>query len=88
VAVKALDKVWHLHKVYLSQSPYFYRMFNGSWQEAQPNFIEITILDGPVFLNRIYICTHINFILGNVFFILIFPLKTKANDKNRKLAFM
>nr|XP_016940515.1 protein germ cell-less-like isoform X1 [Drosophila suzukii] len=48
VAVKALDKVWHLHKVYLSQSPYFYRMFNGSWQEAQPNFIEITILDKQI----------------------------------------
>ncbi|XP_017066120.1 protein germ cell-less [Drosophila eugracilis] len=45
VAVMALDKVWHLHKVYLSQSPYFYTMFNGSWREAQQNFIQIAILD-------------------------------------------
>ncbi|KAH8401935.1 hypothetical protein KR009_008727 [Drosophila setifemur] len=45
VAVMALDKVWHLHKVYLSQSPYFYTMFNGTWREAKQNFVQITILD-------------------------------------------
>eukprot|EP00099_Drosophila_melanogaster_P025359 NP_724708.1 germ cell-less, isoform A [Drosophila melanogaster] len=48
VAVMALDKVWHLHKVYLSQSPYFYTMFNGTWREAQQNFIQITILDDRI----------------------------------------
>ncbi|XP_068146624.1 protein germ cell-less [Drosophila tropicalis] len=48
VAVMALDKVWHLHKVYLSQSPYFYTMFNGSWKEAQQSFIQITILDDRI----------------------------------------
>ncbi|XP_030375029.1 protein germ cell-less isoform X2 [Scaptodrosophila lebanonensis] len=45
VAVMALDKVWHLHKVYLSQSPYFYTMFNGSWREAKQDFVHIQILD-------------------------------------------
>ncbi|XP_017126394.1 protein germ cell-less isoform X1 [Drosophila elegans] len=48
VAVMALDKVWHLHKVYLSQSPYFYTMFNGTWREAQQNFIQIAILDDRI----------------------------------------
>ncbi|EDW09654.1 protein germ cell-less [Drosophila mojavensis] len=48
VAVMALDKVWHLHKVYLSQSPYFYSMFNGSWKEAQQNFVNIKILDDRI----------------------------------------
>ncbi|XP_064536050.1 protein germ cell-less [Drosophila montana] len=48
VAVMALDKVWHLHKVYLSQSPYFYSMFNGSWKEAQQNFVHIKILDDRI----------------------------------------
>ncbi|XP_034141955.1 protein germ cell-less isoform X2 [Drosophila guanche] len=48
VAVMVLDKVWHLHKVYLSQSPYFYTMFNGTWKEAQQNFIQITIPDDRI----------------------------------------
>ncbi|ALC40652.1 gcl [Drosophila busckii] len=45
VSVMAMDKVWHLHKVYLSQSPYFFTMFNGTWKEAQQNFVHIKILD-------------------------------------------
>ncbi|XP_017148047.1 protein germ cell-less [Drosophila miranda] len=48
VAVMVLDKVWHLHKVYLSQSPYFYTMFNGTWKEAQQNFVQITIPDDRI----------------------------------------
>ncbi|KAH8277607.1 hypothetical protein KR018_001958 [Drosophila ironensis] len=48
VTVMALDKVWQLHKVYLSQSPYFYSMFNGTWREAQQNFVQISILDDRI----------------------------------------
>ncbi|XP_016988519.1 protein germ cell-less-like [Drosophila rhopaloa] len=48
VTVMALGKVWHLHKVYLSQSPYFYTMFNGTWREAQQKFIPIAILDDRI----------------------------------------
>ncbi|KAH8405775.1 hypothetical protein KR215_008409 [Drosophila sulfurigaster] len=48
VAVMALEKVWHLHKVYLSQSPYFYTMFNGTWKEAKQNFVHIKILDDRI----------------------------------------
>ncbi|EDV98399.1 protein germ cell-less [Drosophila grimshawi] len=53
VAVMALDKVWHLHKVYLSQSPYFYSMFNGSWKESQQNFVHIQILDDRINVNSV-----------------------------------
>lgn len=45
VSIVALDKVWHLHKVYLSQSPYFDAMFSGAWKEAHENVIHIEILD-------------------------------------------
>jgi len=48
VAVKALGKVWHLHKIYLSQSPYFKAMFNGSWKEGNQNYVDITILDDRI----------------------------------------
>lgn len=41
----ALDRVWNLHKVYLSQSLYFRSMFNGSWKETNDNFVNVKILD-------------------------------------------
>uniref|UniRef100_A0A1A9Z5X0 BTB domain-containing protein n=1 Tax=Glossina pallidipes TaxID=7398 RepID=A0A1A9Z5X0_GLOPL len=43
VAIMALNKVWYLHKIYLSQSPYFSCMFNGSWQECHQDFVHIQI---------------------------------------------
>lgn len=45
VCIKALGKEWHLHKLYLSQSPYFHAMFSGGWKESHENLIEIEILD-------------------------------------------
>lgn len=48
VAVMALGKIWHLHKVYLCQSPYFASMFNGSWREACQDFINIKIVDPKI----------------------------------------
>lgn len=44
----ALDKVWHLHKIYLCQSPYFGSMFNGSWRERQQKFVAIEIIDPKI----------------------------------------
>jgi hypothetical protein len=45
--IKALNKEWHLHKIYLCQSPYFDSMFkNGSkWKESNQKVIEIAIPD-------------------------------------------
>lgn len=52
----ALGKIWHLHRVYLCQSPYFATMFNGSWKEAKENFIKIKITDPKITLD----CKYIN----------------------------
>uniref|UniRef100_A0A1A9UKT5 BTB domain-containing protein n=1 Tax=Glossina austeni TaxID=7395 RepID=A0A1A9UKT5_GLOAU len=53
VAIMALNKVWYLHKVYLSQSPYFSSMFNGSWQESSQDFVHIKILDENITLEAL-----------------------------------
>jgi BTB/POZ domain-containing protein 13 len=46
VVVKALDKEWHLHKIYLCQSPYFDSMFKGcKWKESSQSYIEMAIPD-------------------------------------------
>lgn len=51
VSVMALGKIWHLHKIYLCQSPYFSTMFNGSWREHEQNFIPIEIVDPNITLD-------------------------------------
>lgn len=56
----ALGKVWHLHRVYLCQSPYFATMFNGSWKEATENFIKIKITDPKITLDCKYIYNYFN----------------------------
>lgn len=47
IKVKALNREWNLHKIYLCQSPYFATMFqNGSaWKESNQSCIEISIPD-------------------------------------------
>lgn len=45
VSVVALGKVWPLHKLYISQSPYFACMFNGQWLESTQDVIEMDIQD-------------------------------------------
>lgn len=54
ITVHALGKVWHLHKVYLSQSPYFASMFNGSWREADEDYIHIEIVDPKITIESLY----------------------------------
>lgn len=51
ISVMALGKVWHLHKIYLCQSPYFASMFSGSWREREQNFIAIEIIDPKISLD-------------------------------------
>lgn len=50
MSVMALGKVWHLHKIYLCQSPYFASMFSGSWREREQSFITIEIIDPKITL--------------------------------------
>uniref|UniRef100_A0A915KA74 BTB domain-containing protein n=1 Tax=Romanomermis culicivorax TaxID=13658 RepID=A0A915KA74_ROMCU len=43
VTVHALGKEWNLHKIYLSQSPYFSSMFNGNWVESRQKSIQMSV---------------------------------------------
>ncbi|CAG9864340.1 unnamed protein product [Phyllotreta striolata] len=45
VTVSALGEEFHLHRVYLCQSPYFSSMFGGSWLETNQKYINIDIID-------------------------------------------
>ncbi|KFB37754.1 AGAP011686-PA-like protein [Anopheles sinensis] len=54
ITVHALGRQWHLHKVYLSQSPYFASMFNGSWREADDDYVHIEIIDPKITISSLY----------------------------------
>ncbi|XP_058055332.1 protein germ cell-less [Anopheles bellator] len=54
ITVHALGKMWHLHKVYLSQSPYFASMFNGSWREADEEYVHIEIIDPKITIDSLF----------------------------------
>lgn len=45
VTVCALGEEYHLHKIYLCQSPYFASMFGGSWLETTQKYINIDVVD-------------------------------------------
>ena len=53
ISVSALNQKWKLHKLYLSQSPYFSSMFNGNWKESNMDHIDITIVDPNVTLDSL-----------------------------------
>ncbi|XP_054263074.1 protein germ cell-less-like [Macrosteles quadrilineatus] len=53
VVVDALGKEWRLHKVYLTQSPYFQSMFSGSWKETDNKYIRIEIADPNITLDSL-----------------------------------
>lgn len=45
VTIRALNKDWKLHRLYLKQSPYFCSMFCGSWKESDMEVVNIDIVD-------------------------------------------
>ncbi|XP_011307946.1 protein germ cell-less isoform X1 [Fopius arisanus] len=45
ITVFILGKPWRLHKVYISQSPYFASMFSGSWKEAHQKIVHVELAD-------------------------------------------
>ncbi|KAG8189166.1 hypothetical protein JTE90_018458 [Oedothorax gibbosus] len=45
VQIEALNRTWNLHRLYLSQSPYFNSMFNGLWVETTQKEIRMGIED-------------------------------------------
>ncbi|XP_062607933.1 germ cell-less protein-like 1 [Saccostrea cucullata] len=48
IKIYALEQEWKLHKIYLSQSPYFACMFNGSWRESLLSEIDLQIPDPAI----------------------------------------
>ncbi|KAK3869228.1 hypothetical protein Pcinc_017317 [Petrolisthes cinctipes] len=55
VTVVALGTEWHLHKVYLCQSPYFSSMFSGNWSETNQSEINIEILDDNINIDALHL---------------------------------
>lgn len=55
VTVCALGEEFYLHKVYLSQSPYFASMFGGSWVETTKKYVNIDIVDPLITVNSLRI---------------------------------
>ncbi|XP_046424555.1 protein germ cell-less isoform X1 [Neodiprion virginianus] len=53
VTVLMLGKAWRLHKVYITQSPYFASMFSGSWREANEKVISVEITDPNITLDSL-----------------------------------
>ncbi|XP_011499469.1 PREDICTED: protein germ cell-less [Ceratosolen solmsi marchali] len=53
VTVLMLGKAWRLHKVYISQSPYFASMFSGSWREANEKVVSVEITDPNITLDSL-----------------------------------
>jgi len=45
ITINALGESWHLHKIYLCQSPYFRSMFKGDWAEKEKTEVEIDLPD-------------------------------------------
>ncbi|XP_043480223.1 protein germ cell-less [Leptopilina heterotoma] len=53
ITVLILGRAWRLHKVYISQSPYFCSMFSGSWRETNEKVISIPIADSNITLDSL-----------------------------------
>ncbi|XP_020280911.1 protein germ cell-less isoform X2 [Pseudomyrmex gracilis] len=53
ITVLILGRAWRLHKVYISQSPYFASMFSGSWREANEKVIKVEITDPNITMNSL-----------------------------------
>ncbi|KYQ52306.1 Protein germ cell-less [Trachymyrmex zeteki] len=53
ITVLILGCAWRLHKVYISQSPYFASMFSGSWKETNEKVINVEITDPNITTNSL-----------------------------------
>ncbi|KAF7990963.1 hypothetical protein HCN44_000768 [Aphidius gifuensis] len=53
ITVFILGRPWRLHKVYISQSPYFASMFSGSWKETNQKIITVEIADPAITLDSL-----------------------------------
>ncbi|XP_066582998.1 protein germ cell-less isoform X2 [Prorops nasuta] len=49
-----LGRAWKLHKVYISQSPYFASMFSGLWRETNESVIAVEIADPNITTDSLF----------------------------------
>uniref|UniRef100_H0XW07 BTB domain-containing protein n=1 Tax=Otolemur garnettii TaxID=30611 RepID=H0XW07_OTOGA len=61
IKIRALGKVWCLHKIFLCQSGYFANMFRGSWKETHKDIIELEINDQNIDVESLH------FVLGSLY---------------------
>ncbi|XP_054706473.1 protein germ cell-less-like [Uloborus diversus] len=54
VKIIALNREWNLHRIYLSQSPYFNTMFHGLWVETTQSEINMGIEDENVTVQALH----------------------------------
>lgn len=65
ITVQALGEEFHLHKVYLCQSPYFASMFGGSWLETTKTYITIDVVDPLITIQCEYFLNILIYIHGD-----------------------
>uniref|UniRef100_A0A671DL86 BTB domain-containing protein n=1 Tax=Rhinolophus ferrumequinum TaxID=59479 RepID=A0A671DL86_RHIFE len=72
IKIRALGKVWCLHKMFLCQSDYFATMFRGSWKESHEDIIDLDVNDPNIDAESLH------FVLGSLYrdeFVLSEPLQ-------------
>ena len=55
VTVVILGRSWQLHKLYLSQSPYFASLFSGRWKDGSKDVINIAVVDPLITLDSLHV---------------------------------
>ncbi|EPY72386.1 germ cell-less protein-like 2 [Camelus ferus] len=61
IKIRALGKVWCLHKMFLCQLDYFATMFRGSWKESHEGIIDLEIADQNIDAESLH------FVLGSLY---------------------
>uniref|UniRef100_A0A8C5ZYC3 BTB domain-containing protein n=1 Tax=Marmota marmota marmota TaxID=9994 RepID=A0A8C5ZYC3_MARMA len=75
IKIRALGKIWYLHKIFLYQSDYFADMFRSSWEELHKDIIELDICDQNIDIQSLH------FVLGSLYrdeYFLIEPLQVPS----------
>lgn len=72
IKIRALGRVWCLHKMFLCQSDYFATMFRGPWKESHEDIIDLDVNDPNIDAESLH------FVLGSLYrdeFVLSEPLQ-------------
>ncbi|XP_050997099.1 germ cell-less protein-like 2 [Acomys russatus] len=69
IKIRALGKIWRLHKVFLCQSGYFANILKGTWKESNNDIIELRIKDESIDRRSLH------FVFGSLYLDEDLPLK-------------